>query len=94
MNYLHCRLVNIAQPVSRQCDCEALLTSSENELAAPGKQTASHVHAHLDVYFCHAKFLKANKLFASDRRQAYPLLRVQVCEGIYLLPWRPPAFFS
>jgi hypothetical protein len=94
LNYLHCRLVNIAQPVSQQCDCEQLLASSKKYQTPPADQSTTHVHAHLDVYFHHAKFLKADELPISYHKFNYPMMQAQVCEGIYIRPWRPPALQS
>lgn len=94
LNYLHCRLVNIAQPVSQQCDCEQLLASSKTQQAPPTEQPAAHVHAHLDVYFHHAGSLKAGELAISYHKFSYPLMRAQICEGIDMRPWRPPAMQS
>ncbi|HTG57669.1 MAG TPA: hypothetical protein VL943_15435 [Niabella sp.] len=94
LNYLHCRLVNIAQPVSRQCDCGQLLTSPQKDQVPGGEQPATHVHAHLDVYFYHARSLNTDQLHVSYYKISYPLMRVQIFEGMEILPWRPPALQS
>jgi hypothetical protein len=86
LNYLHCRLVNIAQPVSQQCDCEQLLASSEKEQPPVGQVPATHVHAHLDVYFEHAKVRTIDDFLAAGYQPHYIVIQDKACTGFNRLP--------